>query len=64
MEAALVGGGEQALAQHLLAGVLRQFQVVHARVHRRVRTVAGVHLSQTNKQSYLKVYNYVKIKQP
>lgn len=49
MEAALVGGGEQTLAQHLLAGVLGQLQVVHACVHRGVRAVACVHLPHDSK---------------
>lgn len=44
VEALLHGGRQQPLPHDLLGRVLRQLQVVDARVHRRVAGVGGVHL--------------------
>lgn len=45
MESLLLGRGEQPFTQNFLVRVVRQLQVVDARVNRRVRTLASVHLS-------------------
>lgn len=45
METLLARRRQQAVAQHLLGRIVGQFQVVHARVHRRIAAGAGVHLA-------------------